>query len=81
MDVWLNLANIWGTNKFIFFYISSGLGAAVIQMIAYYLNIDSVTSTFLNYGVSNEIILELLRSGSLTHEFLNMFQEKLASMV
>ena len=30
------LANLWGTNKFIFFYLSSGLGAAAIQMLAYY---------------------------------------------
>ena len=35
------LANIWGTNKFLFFYISSGLGAAAVQMTATYFNIES----------------------------------------
>ena len=53
------LANIWGTNKFLFFYMSSGLGAAIVQMIMYYLNIDSVTSSLLEYGVSSEIILNI----------------------
>ena len=46
------LANLWGANKFIFFYLSSGLGAAAIQMLAYYVNVESVTSDLLNYGVS-----------------------------
>ena len=45
------LANIWGANKFIFFYLSSGLGAAVIQMLAYYLNIESVTSDLLKWCI------------------------------
>jgi len=76
------LANIWGTNKFLFFYISSGLGAAIVQMIMYYLNIDSVTSTLLEYGVSNEIILNILKTGSANPMIFEYVpQSKLASMV
>ena len=76
------LANIWGTNKFLFFYISSGLGAAIVQMIMYYLNIDSVTSTLLEYGISNEVILNMLETGSpnpMIFEYVP--QSKLASAV
>ena len=58
------LANIWGTNKFIFFYISSGIGAALIQMLVYYINIESVMSSLTEYGASNETIEELFRSGN-----------------
>ena len=58
------LAKIWGTNKFIFFYISSGIGAAVLQMLAYYLNIESITSALAEYGLSNESITDLFRSGT-----------------
>ena len=59
------LANLWGTNKFIFFYLSSGLGAAAIQMLAYYINVESVSSDLINYGISKEVIAELFRSGSI----------------
>ena len=58
------LANIWGTNKFLFFYISSGFGAAVIQTLVYYLNIESVSSALIDSGVSRDTIIEMLRSGS-----------------
>ncbi len=58
------LANMWGTNKFIFFYISSGIGAALIQMFVYYINIESVMSSLAEYGAPNETIEELFRSGN-----------------
>ena len=75
------LANIWGTNKFIFFYLSSGLGAAVIQMLAYYLNIESITSALAENGLSNESIVELFRSGKVnTSVFEYVSKESLASV-
>ena len=74
------LANLWGANKFIFFYLSSGLGAAAIQMLAYYVNVESVTSDLLNYGVSKEVIAELFRSGSInTSVFDYVSRETLAN--
>ena len=74
------LANLWGAYKFIFFYLSSGLGAAAIQMLAYYINVESVTSDLLNYGVSKEVIAELFRSGSInTSVFDYVSRETLAN--
>ena len=58
------LAKIWGTNKFLFFYISTGLGAALIQLLAYYINIESVSSTLIGNGFSKESVIELFRTGS-----------------
>jgi len=75
------LANIWGTAKFLFFYISSGFGAAIVQMIAYYLNIESVTSEILSYGFSSEIISDMLSTGSAnTRIFDYVAQSRLESM-
>ena len=75
------LANIWGTSKFLFFYISSGFGAAIVQMTAYYLNIESVTSEILSYGFSSEIISDMLSTGSAnTRIFDYVAQSRLESM-
>ena len=76
------LANIWGSNKFLFFYLSSGLGAAILQMIVYYLNIDGVTTILLDYGVSNDSILEMFKTGTanpMIFEYVK--QSELASAV
>ena len=67
------LANIWGTNKFLFFYISSGLGAATVQMTATYFNIESFTSTLAASGYTNEQIIEIL-SGPRYNEAISDFQ-------
>ena len=75
------LANIWGTNKFLFFYISSGFGAAVIQTLVYYLNIESVSSLLIDSGISRDIIIEMLRSGSAnTAIFEYVSEENLANI-
>ena len=36
------LEQIWGKKKFIFFYISAGLGAALLQITVYHIDIVSV---------------------------------------
>ena len=75
------LANIWGTNKFLFFYISSGFGAAVIQTLVYYLNIESVSSLLIDSGISRDSIIEMLRSGSAnTAIFEYVSEENLANI-
>ena len=76
------LANIWGSNKFIFFYISCGVGAAILQSLMYYFNIQSITSNLLDYGVSNESILGILKTGTanpMIFEYVS--QSKLAAIV
>jgi len=67
------LASIWGTNKFLFFYISSGLGAAIVQMTATYLNIEPFISSLADAGMSNEQIMEVLR-GPVYNEAISDFQ-------
>ena len=75
------LVQMWGNNKFLFFYFSSGIGAAIIQLLAYYLNINSVTNDLLANGVTSEEIQNLLISGSYNTGIIEFVSEKrLSSM-
>ena len=75
------LVQMWGNNKFLFFYFSSGIGAAMIQLLAYYLNVNSVTNDLLANGVSSEEIQNLLISGSYNTGIIEFVSEKrLSSM-
>ena len=75
------LVQMWGNNKFLFFYFSSGIGAAIIQLLAYYLNINSVTNDLLANGVTYEEIQNLLISGSYNTGIIEFVSEKrLSSM-
>ena len=46
------LEQIWGKKKFIFFYISAGLGAALLQITVYHIDIVSVNQILSEYGLS-----------------------------
>ena len=75
------LVNVWGNNKFIFFYISCGVGAALVQLTAYYINIESVTSELLGYGLSNQDLNKILDTGSYNTSLLDFVSERrLSSM-
>ena len=75
------LVQIWGKNKFLFFYFSCGVGAAIIQSLAYYLNVNSVTNDLLANGVTSEEIQNLLISGSYNAGIIEFVSEKrLSSM-
>ncbi len=75
------LVQIWGKNKFLFFYFSCGVGAAIIQSLAYYLNVNSVTNDLLANGVTVDEIQNLLISGSYNTGIIEFVSEKrLSSM-
>ena len=46
------LEQMWGKKKFIFFYISAGLGAALLQITIYHIDIVSVNQILSEYGLS-----------------------------
>tara|TARA_X000000950_G_C13722294_1_gene580770 strand:+ start:67 stop:612 length:546 start_codon:yes stop_codon:yes gene_type:complete len=75
------LVSVWGNNKFIFFYISCGVGAALVQLTAYYINIESVTSELLGYGLSTQDVNKILDNGSYNTSLLDFVSEsRLSSM-
>lgn len=56
------LAQMWGKNKFLFFYISAGLGAAILQLAMNYVQVSSITEQLVAAGFSESSVLELLQT-------------------
>jgi len=46
------IEQMWGKQKFIFFYISAGLGAVLLQTIIYHIDVVSVNQILSEYGLS-----------------------------
>ena len=44
------LVQMWGRNKFLFYYISCGIGAALLQLLFYYFQINAVVDNLLSQG-------------------------------
>lgn len=59
-----SLEQFWGAKKFLFFYISCGLGASLIHQGVNYLEFQSAYSTLLENGLTNIEIQTLLDHGS-----------------
>jgi membrane associated rhomboid family serine protease len=58
------LEHFWGGKKFLFFYISCGLGAALLHTLVGYLQIYFPTQTLLEAGISQVDITSFLTSGN-----------------
>jgi len=65
------LEQMWGKQKFIFFYLSTGFGAAALQLIIYYYQIDNVNSLLTNFGLSNYDISEFYETAKLPPQVIN----------
>lgn len=73
MHIFFNMFALWmfgivveqqmGARKFIFFYISCGLGAALVQLGFYYFQFSNELSLLTNSGFSKESVMEVLKSG------------------
>lgn len=56
------LESLWGRNKFIFFYLSAGFGAAAIQLLVYHFQFSFVYDELINLGNSKEAIFSWLNN-------------------
>ena len=56
------LAQMWGRNKFLFFYLSAGLGASILQLLVNYYQVSSIIEQLVNSGFSESSITDLLQS-------------------
>lgn len=61
----------WGRNKFLFFYFSAGLGAALIHTLVNYYQVQGGMDALLSAGVSQGQIADLLATGSYNSGILN----------
>jgi len=69
------LVQMWGKKKFLFFYFSSGLGAAGLQLLVYYLEIESVFSLLKSNAVSFNSFRNILSDGSYNTSILQYVDE------
>ena len=69
------IEQIWGRNKFIFFYISSGLGAAVLQMLYSYYDFNSIFEILINNGFNSEEILNTIKTRRYNTNWLSHISE------
>src|SRR6056297_2205929 len=57
------IEHVLGKNKFIFFYFSAGIGAAVIHTLVNYYHFEAGYAELLNAGMQLDAIQELLKTG------------------
>ena len=69
------LVSIWGKNKFLFFYFSCGIGAALLQNYANYVNVDSFVSALSEANVSQDQITSILKSATYPTYILDFVSE------
>ena len=65
------LAQIWGRNKFLFFYFTTGLGAAALQLVINYLQIYQVVEQLTGAGFLVSEIIGTLQDGQYNTSWLN----------
>jgi len=64
------LEQMWGRNKFIFFYFSAGLGAGAIYTLVNYYQFNDVYNQLTNIGLSSTNIQSILTTGSYNTQIL-----------
>ncbi len=69
------LEQIWGRNKFLFFYFSAGLGAGVIYTLVNYYQFNAVYEQLVNIGLSGVEIQQILDTGSYSSQILGSISE------
>lgn len=69
------LAQMWGKNKFLFFYLSTGVGAAALQLGINGYQIDSVMGQLVEAGFSATTLIDTLQSGQYNTAWLNVISQ------
>jgi membrane associated rhomboid family serine protease len=65
------LEQIWGRNKFLFFYFSAGIGAGLIYTGVNYFQFQQVYQELINLGLTAVDIQSILETGKYNQELLN----------
>jgi len=70
------LEQMWGRNKFLFFYFSAGIGAGLIYTAVNYFQFNSIYEELINAGIQSSEIKNLLETGSYNTGILEHISEK-----
>ena len=65
------IEQMWGKNKFIFFYLSTGFGAAALQLGLYYYQIENIYSLLNAEGLNSYEINNFFESSDLSASIVN----------
>lgn len=66
------LEKMWGRNKFLFFYFSAGLGAALIHTAVNYYHFTTGLDAIVGSGISKTQIIEIISSGRYMPDWYNI---------
>lgn len=90
MHVGFNMFALWmfgspveqalGTKKFLFVYISAGLGAVLFQLGYYYFNYIPVFSALEASGIAGDTIIDIMNTGSWNFQTTNLQEAQLNSL-
>ncbi len=69
------LEQMWGKQKFIFFYLSAGFGAVLIQTIVYHYDVMSVTQILIDNGLTNSDVNTFYKTGRLNTSIIQSVGE------
>ena len=69
------LEEMWGRNKFLFFYFSAGLGAAFIYTGVNYFQFNNIQNELISLGMQTEDIQNLLTTGRYNSELIKHISE------
>ncbi|WP_299835823.1 rhomboid family intramembrane serine protease [uncultured Tenacibaculum sp.] len=77
------LEQMWGKNKFLFFYFSAGIGAGLIYTLVNYYQFNGIYEIFTSAGLNSSEIISILESGSTTDQRLAnvLTQEQFSKIV
>ncbi|MCH1444395.1 MAG: rhomboid family intramembrane serine protease [Flavobacteriaceae bacterium] len=69
------LEQMWGKQKFVFFYLSAGFGAVLIQTIVYHYDVMSVTQILIDNGLTNSEVDAFYKTGRLNTSIIQSVGE------
>ncbi|TYA84370.1 rhomboid family intramembrane serine protease [Seonamhaeicola marinus] len=69
------LEQMWGRNKFLFFYISAGLGATLLPLAIDYYNFYSITAPLVDQGLDTDTLIAALNEGKYNERWVEIIGE------
>jgi membrane associated rhomboid family serine protease len=65
------IEQMWGKKKFIFFYLSTGFGAAALQLLLYYYQISSISDLLLAEGLNASEVSRFFLTSDLSYTLVD----------
>ena len=76
----IQIEQMWGRNKFIFFYLSTGFGAAALQLGIYYFQVSEVSDLLISQGQTGSQVATFFETRDLSYALIEQIgREKLLS--